>query len=64
VATVDDIAAAVDRAFAAGVVVQPLSMFRIDQPARAGLALGYGAIPTDDIPEALRRLRAALTASG
>jgi GntR family transcriptional regulator/MocR family aminotransferase len=44
------------RALAAGVAVQPLSTFRITQPPRAGLALGYGAIETDDIGEGLRQL--------
>jgi len=44
------------RALAAGVAVQPLSVFRVTQPARAGLALGYGAIETGDIGEGLRRL--------
>jgi GntR family transcriptional regulator / MocR family aminotransferase len=44
------------RALSAGVAVQSLSTFRITQPARAGLALGYGAIEADDIGEGLRRL--------
>jgi len=44
------------RALAAGVAVQPLSTFRITQPARAGLALGYGAIETGDIGAGLFRL--------
>jgi hypothetical protein len=34
-------------------------MFRVDQPARSGLALGYGAIDTGLIGEGLRRLRGA-----
>jgi GntR family transcriptional regulator/MocR family aminotransferase len=54
-----EIGAVVRRALAAGVAVQPLSMFRVDQPARAGLALGYGAIDTGLIGEGLRRLRGA-----
>jgi len=49
----------VERALAAGVAVQPLSMFRVDQPARSGLAIGYGAIETGRIEEGLRRLHAA-----
>lgn len=47
------------RALAAGVAVQPLSGFRVTQPPRAGLALGYGAIETDDISEGLLRLSRA-----
>lgn len=45
-----------ERALASGVAVQPLSGFRIPQPPRAGLALGYGAIEADDIGEGLLRL--------
>ena len=45
-----------ERALAAGVAVQPLSTFRITQPARAGLALGYGAIEAGDIGAGLLRL--------
>ena len=53
------IASVVERALDAGVAVQPLAKFRIDQPARSGLALGYGAIEVDRIPEALHRLKQA-----
>lgn len=42
-------------ALAAGVAVQPLSGFQVTQPPRAGLALGYGAVETDDIIEGLLR---------
>ncbi len=48
-----------ERALAAGVAVQPLSMFQVTQPPWAGLALGYGAIETDDIDEGLHRLSQA-----
>lgn len=52
-----------DQALAAGVAVQPLSMFQVTQPPRAGLALGYGAIETDDIDEGLHRLSQAFQSS-
>jgi GntR family transcriptional regulator/MocR family aminotransferase len=54
-----EIRAVVERALAAGVAVQPLSMCRIDHPPRSGLALGYGAIDAEHIEEGLRRLRGA-----
>ncbi|MGH9119210.1 MAG: PLP-dependent aminotransferase family protein [Acidimicrobiales bacterium] len=56
---VGTIAACVRRASAAGVEALPLSMFAVDEPPRAGLVLGYGAIPTERIEEGLFRLRAA-----
>jgi GntR family transcriptional regulator / MocR family aminotransferase len=56
-ATVDQIKAVVGRASAAGVACHPLSMFAAGGLPRAGLVLGYGAIATEDIDEALRRLR-------
>jgi GntR family transcriptional regulator/MocR family aminotransferase len=62
-ATSHQIEATVQHARAAGVAVQPLSMFRIGQPPRAGLALGYGAIETRDLHEAMRRLHQALSSS-
>jgi len=52
-----------ERALAVGVAVQPLSMFQVTQPPRAGLALGYGAIETDDIDEGLHRLNQAFQSS-
>jgi GntR family transcriptional regulator/MocR family aminotransferase len=54
-----EIASVVQRALADGVAVQALSTFRVDQPARAGLVLGYGGIDTAHIDEGLRRLRRA-----
>jgi GntR family transcriptional regulator / MocR family aminotransferase len=48
-ATADQMTEIAERALANGVAVQPLSMFQVTQPARAGLALGYGAIEADDI---------------
>jgi GntR family transcriptional regulator/MocR family aminotransferase len=50
---------AVRRAAQAGVGCQPLSVFAVDAPPRAGIVLGYGAIATEDIAEGLQRLRAA-----
>jgi GntR family transcriptional regulator/MocR family aminotransferase len=44
------------RASAVGVEVLPLSMFAVNEPPRAGLVLGYGAIPTERIAEGLHRL--------
>lgn len=44
------------RARAAGVAVTPLSYFHVKAPPRAGLLLGYGAIPTDRIEPGLLRL--------
>ncbi|MDT0352510.1 MocR-like pyridoxine biosynthesis transcription factor PdxR [Pseudonocardia charpentierae] len=51
----DDMDVAV-RAFAAGVVLQPLSRYRQAVSTSPGLILGYGAIPTERIEEGLRRL--------
>jgi len=56
-ATVDGIAALVARASAAGVEFHPLAMFAAGARRRAGVVLGYGAIPTDAIDEGLLRLR-------
>ena len=59
VASADEVAAVVERAPGHGVAVQPLSWFRVSEPARAGLAIGYGAIATEDIDEGLLRLARA-----
>lgn len=56
-ASADDIGAVVRRASDAGVEVQELSKLAFTAPARPGLVLGYGAIPTAHIEEGLRRLR-------
>lgn len=56
----DDLAVA-RRARALGVAVQALSAFAVTGQPRAGLVMGYGAIPTDRIGAALRRLREAVT---
>ena len=56
-ASTDEIGAVVRRVAHAGVAVQELSQFAVNGPARPGLVLGYGAIPTQHIEEGLRRLR-------
>ena len=48
------------RAAAAGISVIPLSTCYATKPARSGLVLGYGATRLAEIPEAVRRLRAAM----
>jgi GntR family transcriptional regulator / MocR family aminotransferase len=57
-ASADQIGAVARHASDAGVAVQELSRFAVDAPGRPGLVLGYGAIPTAQMAEALRRLRA------
>ena len=57
-ASADRIGEVVRRASESGVAVQELSRFGVDSPARPGLVLGYGAIPTARIEAGLRRLRA------
>jgi GntR family transcriptional regulator/MocR family aminotransferase len=47
----------VRRAADAGVALRDLAVFALHPPGRAGLLLGYGAIPTDRIEEGLARLR-------
>lgn len=42
---------------AAGVELQPLSMYDVGPPSQPGIVLGSGAIPTADIEEGLSRLR-------
>lgn len=55
-----DVAAVAASARAAGVTVRPLDRYAVGSPARPGLVLGYGAIPTTRIPEGLTRLRRCL----
>jgi GntR family transcriptional regulator/MocR family aminotransferase len=57
-ASADRIAAVVRRAGERGVAVQMLSVFAVTGNPIAGLMLGYGAIPTAEIEEGLRLLRA------
>jgi GntR family transcriptional regulator/MocR family aminotransferase len=56
-ASAGEISAAVRRASEAGVEIQDLSTFTISRSVRPGIVLGYGAIPTANIEEGLRRLR-------
>ena len=46
------------RAADRGIAVQVLSKFAVDAIPRAGIMLGYGAIPTEHIEEGMRLLRA------
>jgi len=46
----------VRRAEARGIVVNTLADFSAEASPRAGLVLGYGAIPTENVDEGLRRL--------
>jgi GntR family transcriptional regulator/MocR family aminotransferase len=57
-ASIEEISAVFERAAERGVQPQRLAKFYFEQPARAGLLFGYGAIPTAKICEGLRRLRA------
>jgi GntR family transcriptional regulator / MocR family aminotransferase len=56
-ASVEQIAAVARRGAGAGVAIQMLSSFAVRGTKRAGVVLGYGAIPTGPIEEGLRRLR-------
>jgi GntR family transcriptional regulator / MocR family aminotransferase len=56
-ASAERVHAVVRRASELEVEVQELSRFAVDVRGRAGLVLGYGAIPTARIEEGLRRLR-------
>jgi GntR family transcriptional regulator/MocR family aminotransferase len=50
----------VARAGARGVRVEALSAYRREQAGRPGLALGFGGVTADAIPDALHRLEAAV----
>jgi GntR family transcriptional regulator/MocR family aminotransferase len=52
--------AVVRRAAHGGVRVEALSDHHRDQPPRPGLAIGFGGIDRDEIPDAMSRLRAAV----
>jgi GntR family transcriptional regulator / MocR family aminotransferase len=56
-ASVEDVAAIARRAAGAGVAIQTLSSFAVQGTGRAGVVLGYGAIPMKQIQEGLRSLR-------
>lgn len=53
----DEIHQVVERAYAAGVGVQEVSRFAERPEEHPGLIIGYGAIATGEIPEALRILK-------
>lgn len=55
-----DLDAALARALAVGVSVQPLAPYCLRRRGRAGLALGYGLIDERSIEEGVRRLAGAL----
>jgi GntR family transcriptional regulator/MocR family aminotransferase len=54
-----DLTGVVRRAAEAGVAVTELARFCGERPAQRGLVIGYGAVPTDRIPEGMRRLAAS-----
>jgi GntR family transcriptional regulator/MocR family aminotransferase len=56
--SVDQIAAIARRAADRGVAIQILSHFAVSAIPRAGIMLGYGAIPTTRIDEGMQLLRA------
>ena len=56
-ASVERMRAVIRRAREDGVAVQELARFAVDGPPRAGLVLGYGAVPASAVEEGLRRLR-------
>lgn len=56
-ACVERIGSIVRHAATLGVAVQPLSNFAMHTRQRAGITIGYGAIPTAKVAEGLRRLR-------
>jgi len=60
-AGIDDVTAA-QRAAAHGVDVQPLSLYSLEGIQRAGLLLGYAAVDTREIRDAVQRLAKALAA--
>ncbi|ESZ08538.1 hypothetical protein NKH89_12635 [Mesorhizobium sp. M0923] len=60
--SVDQVTAVARRAADCGVAVQMLSSFAVSGTPRAGIMLGYGAIPTADIKEGLRLLQACFDA--
>jgi GntR family transcriptional regulator/MocR family aminotransferase len=59
-----DIAEVVRRAEQRGVRVNALSDYYCGTPHRAGLVIGYGAIPTTRIEEGMKRLAASFHCGG
>jgi GntR family transcriptional regulator / MocR family aminotransferase len=60
----EEIKVIVEKASEAGVEVQELAPLTVAPSSRAGILLGYGAIPTADIGEGLRRLRSCFSSRG
>jgi DNA-binding transcriptional MocR family regulator len=56
-ASAEQIAVVARRAADDGIAIQTLSAFAVRGTGRAGIVLGYGAIPAGQIQEGLRRLR-------
>ena len=61
-ASLEDMNVLFQRASEHGIQLQRLAKFYFEQPARAGLLFGYGAISSPKIPEALRLLRSCFAA--
>jgi GntR family transcriptional regulator / MocR family aminotransferase len=55
-ASIEDLNAVFAAAAERGIQLQRIAKFYFEQPARAGLLFGYGAITTAQIPAALRKL--------
>jgi GntR family transcriptional regulator / MocR family aminotransferase len=62
--SVERLTAVVRRAAENGVEVHEMAKVSISTPPRAGLVIGYGAIPTPRIREGLRRIRTAFDHTG
>lgn len=58
----DDVTRTVRDLLGRGIAAYSLGVFGIVEPRHAGIVIGYGAIATNDIPEGMRRIAAALTA--
>jgi GntR family transcriptional regulator/MocR family aminotransferase len=56
-ASIEQIARIAEAARSMGVVFHTLAGWAYQQPGEAGILLGYGAAPTSNIEEGLRRLR-------
>jgi GntR family transcriptional regulator/MocR family aminotransferase len=60
-ASAEEIKIIVEKASEAGVEVQELAPLTVAPSGRAGILLGYGAIPTANVREGLRRLRSCFS---
>jgi GntR family transcriptional regulator/MocR family aminotransferase len=63
-ASAEEIQSTVEKASEAGVEVQQLAPLTVAPSGRAGILLGYGAIPTANIGKGLRRLRSCFGSRG